>query len=62
MTKPKYNKMKLELACTRKGKLPHGFKIQWTEPEDKAVETYDHFLHCLSAMLKAHGLMKESGK
>lgn len=52
--------MKLELECKRKGAPTHGFKITWVELEDKALETYEHFLQCLEAMLDAHGLRRRS--
>lgn len=50
--------MKLELECKRPGAPAEGFKIEWREPEGKALETYAHFHQCLVAMLKAHGLMQ----
>lgn len=54
MPKAKVIRMKLELSAK-----PDGFKVEWNEPADKAHETFAHFHQCLTAMLKAHGLMKE---
>lgn len=55
----KIRRMKIDLSCKRKGAATHGFKIEWKEPEEKALETFAHFHECLRAMLKAHGLMAD---
>lgn len=59
MTKSKVRRMKLEISCKRKGVLPHGMKIEWDEPEENAIETFNHFCECVLPMLKSHGLMQE---
>ena len=57
MPKAKVTRMKIELSAK-----PDGFKVEWNDPVEKARETFAHFHECLTAMLKAHGLMKEDGK
>jgi hypothetical protein len=52
----KIRRMKVELSCKRKGQAPHGFTVEWNEPEEKALETFSKFRKRLDDMLKEHGL------
>lgn len=50
--------MKLSISCKSKGTPPHEFTLEWKEPQEKAVDTYNRFREVLEAMAKAHGLMR----
>lgn len=52
MRKPKTRVMTLDLSCKRKGAPTHGIKVQWNEPEEKALETYRKLYDGLQALLK----------
>lgn len=55
--KPKIRLMTVQLSCKRKGAATEGVKVEWKEPEEKALTTYRDFHKQIDAMLKAHGLM-----
>lgn len=56
--KPKKRRnMTLELSCKRAGVPVTALKVEWSEPEDKALVTFTYFQQVLEVLLRSHGLL-----
>ena len=49
--------LRILISCKRKGKQPLSLQLDWQEPVDTAMETYEHFLAGIQEMVKERGLM-----